>query len=109
MVGDDETGSHKRGISGSTSLSTRSSNSGPLVDGNGEPVIFYHGTKDVIEKGFNLAHPNREDNGQDRGRIVKAGSVTRGSRQSGVIRGKDTQRDNIRRLGRNSDNDPQIF
>ena len=24
--------------------------SGPLVDGNGEPVIFYHGTKDVIEK-----------------------------------------------------------
>ena len=22
--------------------------SGPLVDGNGEPVIFYHGTKDTI-------------------------------------------------------------
>ena len=49
------------------------------------------------------------NNGQDRDRIVKTGSVTGGSRQSGVISGKDTQRENIRRLGRNSDNDPQIF
>ena len=48
-------------------------------------------------------------NGQDRGRIVKARSVTGGSGRTGVISGKDTQRDNIRRLGRNSDNDPQIF
>ena len=48
LVGDDETGSHKRGISGSATRPTRSTNSGPLVDGNGEPVIFYHGTKDII-------------------------------------------------------------
>jgi hypothetical protein len=34
-----------------------------LVDGNGEPVIFYHGTKDVIEKGFDLDHPNKKDLG----------------------------------------------
>ena len=54
LVGDDETGSHKRGISGSATRPARSTNSGPLGDGNGEPVIFYHGTNDVIEKGFNL-------------------------------------------------------
>jgi uncharacterized FlaG/YvyC family protein len=33
------------------------------VADNGEPVIFYHGTKDIIEKGFDLDHPNKKDKG----------------------------------------------
>ena len=52
LVGDDETGSHKRGISGSATRPARSTNSGPLVDGNGEPVIFYHGTNVTIRLGY---------------------------------------------------------
>jgi len=48
MVGDYKKGAHNRGISGSASLSARSANSGSLVGGNGEPAIFYHGTKDTI-------------------------------------------------------------
>jgi hypothetical protein len=109
LVRDDETGSHKRRISGSTARPTRSSDPRPLVDGNGEPVIFYHGTKDVIEKGFNLKHTNREDNGQNRGRITETGLVAGGSRESRAISGKDTQRENARGLGGNSRNDPQTF
>jgi hypothetical protein len=41
-------GSHKRGIFSGGSSTSRPENSGPLVGENGEPVIFYHGTKDTI-------------------------------------------------------------
>ena len=48
MASNVEKSSHERGIySGGTSTS-RPRNSGPLVADNGEPVIFYHGTKDTI-------------------------------------------------------------
>jgi len=33
-----------------------------IVDRNGEPVVFYHGTADDIEA-FDLDHPNRKDTG----------------------------------------------
>ena len=49
------------------------------------------------------------NSGQDRGGAVEAGSSTRGSGLSGIISGKDTQRENARRLGRSLGNDPQTF
>jgi len=48
---------------GSSSGTSGSSNSRLLVGESKEPVIFYHGTKDAIEAGFNLDPPNRKDNG----------------------------------------------
>ena len=49
------------------------------------------------------------NSGQDRGGVVETGSSTRGSGLSGIISGKDTQRENARRLGRSLGNDPQTF
>ena len=48
LVGNVGEGSHKRGIFSGGSSTSRPENSGPLVGDNGEPVIFYHGTKDSI-------------------------------------------------------------
>jgi hypothetical protein len=57
-----EGSTHAGGVSQVDTSTTRLSKTGGLVDDNGEPVIFYHGTSDNIEA-FDTNHPNRKDNG----------------------------------------------
>ena len=62
LVSNAEESSHTTGVVGSSSGTSRPSTPRPLVAESKDRVIFYHGTKDAIEKGFDLNHPNRKDN-----------------------------------------------
>jgi hypothetical protein len=58
-------GGMEQEVGGSTNSGGFSSgaNGSAAITGDGEPVIFYHGTSDDIKDGFNLDHPQRKDQG----------------------------------------------